>query len=198
MRCYGEDGILGRGVLSLAEDEGGNLWAGAESGLWRWEPGSPRLYRLPHSGRVFEIRDLSPTADGQMLIATNDGMIRIVGDKAELHPTGGSATPSIPSRILRDRDGGLWIGTSGQGLLHVHQGRTDTFSRADGLSTDNIFGLFEDREGNIWVATQGGIDRFRELPVTTVSAKQGLTNDVPWSVLAARDGSVWAAGRNGL
>jgi hypothetical protein len=51
--------------------------------------------------------------------------------------------------------------------------------------------LFEDREGNIWVATSGGLDRFRELSVPTISARQGLSNENILSVLAARDGSVF-------
>ncbi len=57
--------------------------------------------------------------------------------------------------MLRDRNGGLWIGTENRGLLHVHQGRTDLFVRSDGLTDDYVENLFEDREGNIWVATIG-------------------------------------------
>src|SRR5208283_2350494 len=79
-----------------------------------------------------------------------------------------------------------------------HQGRTDAFSRSDGLSGDNILSLFEDRERNIWVATYAGLDRFRELPVFTISATQGLSSDAPECVLAAKDGSVWVGGRYGL
>ena len=56
-------------------------------------------------------------------------------------------------KLLRDRDGGLWIGTHGQSLLHVHQGRTDVFTQSDGLSGEWVTNLFEDREGDIWVAT---------------------------------------------
>ena len=67
-------------------------------------------------------------------------------------------------QLLRDRDGGLWIGTRGGGLVHIHHGRTDVFARSDGLSSENVTSLFEDREGNIWVGTFDGLDRFRELP----------------------------------
>ena len=34
-------------VDSLYEDSGGNLWAGAQTGLWRWKPGPPKLYPMP-------------------------------------------------------------------------------------------------------------------------------------------------------
>jgi ligand-binding sensor domain-containing protein len=67
------------------------------------------------------------------------------------------------------------------------------FARSDGLSGDFITGLFEDREGNIWVATSDGLDRFRDFAVATISVKQGLSSGVVWSVLAARDGSVCLA-----
>ena len=101
-------------------------------------------------------------------------------------------------KLLRDRDGGLWIGTRGRGLVHIHQGRTDVFARSDGLSSENVTSLFEDREGNIWVGTFDGLDRFREFAVPTFSVKQGLSNAFAWSVLAARDGSVWLATAGGL
>ena len=85
-----------------------------------------------------------------------------------------------------------------RGLVHVHQGRTDVFSRSDGLSGDHIYSLFEDREGNIWVATVTASTAFASSPIATISVKQGLSNDVVASVLAARDGSVWLGTADGL
>src|SRR5262245_12006091 len=43
VECVGQDGRFGTGVFSLFE-EGGRLWAGATSGLWRWTPGDPAHY----------------------------------------------------------------------------------------------------------------------------------------------------------
>ncbi len=80
----------------------------------------------------------------------------------------------------------------------MHDGRTDVFTEADGLSGNIIAGIFEDREGNIWVSTAGGLDRFREPQVATISPKQGLSSNSVNSVIAATDGSVWIATHNGL
>jgi PAS domain S-box-containing protein len=102
------------------------------------------------------------------------------------------------SRTLRDRNGGLWIGTHESGLLHVHQGRTDAFSTSDGLSGEVILGILEDREGNIWVGTNGGLDRFRDSAAVTFNVKQGLSNTVVVTALADKDGSVWLATIGGL
>src|SRR5262249_40174072 len=77
-------------------------------------------------------------------------------------------------------------------------GRTDVFARSEGLSGDFISSLFEDHEGNLWVATQDGLDRFSEVPVPTFSVSQGLSSARIGAVLAAQDGSVWFATSNGL
>ena len=194
-RCYGEDGSLGYGVFSLYEDSGGNLWAGAATGLWRWKPGPPKLY--PILGPEPVIYGLSEGDIGAFLIATHDGIRQLVDGKAEAYPLPAGRQLKVTC-LFRDRNGGLWIGTQDRGLLHVHQGRTDVFTQSDGLSADDILRLFEDREGNVWVATVNGLDRFREFAVQTISVKQGLSNPIVWSVLAARDGSVWLSTFDGL
>ena len=67
--------------------------------------------------------------------------------------------------LFRSSDGSLWIRTDDRGLIHVHRGRADWFAQPDGLSSNNIGTIFEDREGNIWVDTADGLDRFRDRAV---------------------------------
>src|SRR5208282_4156309 len=145
-----------------------------------------------------ELSSLLDSDDRKLLIATPGGIMQLVNGKAVPYRIRGFPMPRRPTHLFRDHDGGLWIGTAGQGLMHFHRGRSDVFSRLDGLSADEVANIFEDREGDIWVATYQGLDRFRELPVVTVSDKQGLAKDAVVSVLATKDGSVWLAGRNGL
>jgi signal transduction histidine kinase/ligand-binding sensor domain-containing protein len=196
-QCYGDDGRLGLWVASLYEDSRGNLWVGAQTGLWRWKPGPPKLYPTPYAVIGTSSQTLNES-DGALLIATQDGIRKLVDGKAEAYPLPGTGPRFQAARLLWDRNGGLWIGTPDRGLLHVHQGRTDGFTHSDGLSGDYINKLFEDREGNIWVATLNGLDRFRDFAVPTISVKEGLSNAIVWSVLAARDGSVWLGTPDGL
>jgi signal transduction histidine kinase/ligand-binding sensor domain-containing protein len=196
VRCYGEDGSFGLGVISLYEDSRGNLWAGALTGLWRWRPGPPRNYAMPDL--VYTSQTVTEGDNAALLIATTGGIRQLVDGKAEVFPLPGAARQFKPGKLLRDRDGGLWIGTLDRGLVHVHQGKTDSFTQSDGLSGDLISHFLEDREGNIWVASSDGLDRFRDVAVPTISVKQGLSNASVWSVLAARDGSVWLGTHEGL
>jgi signal transduction histidine kinase/ligand-binding sensor domain-containing protein len=193
VHCYGENGSFGRGVYSLSNDSDGNLWSGGTTGLWRWQPGPPRLYPMPDTPLSLIEGD-----NGTLLIAMRGGINQLVGEKAKAYPIPGAGQQFTPLRLLRDHNGVLWIGTANQGLLHVHHGRTSVFKRTDGLSGDHINALFEDREDNIWVATNDGLDRFRDYVVSTLSVQQGLSSGQVSSVLAAEDGSLWLGTVDGL
>ena len=196
VKCYGEDGSLGDGVLGLYQDRNGNLWAGTRMGLWRWKPGPRKFY--PIAGQSAGIQGLAEDDSGELLIALQGRVVRLGGGKLQTAYTyPAPALQSFARTRLRDRDGGLWFGTSDHGLVHVHQGRTDAFAQADGLSGDTVTALFEDREGSVWVATTNGLDRFRDYAVVTYSANQGLPN-YPESVLAAKDGGIWVNSPDGL
>jgi len=193
LQCFGQDGTFRRGVLSLFE-ENGSLWAGAQSGLWRWKPGPPKSYALPS---LREISDFTKIDGGPLLIAMH-GVIELAGEKTKPYPVVTARQSVDAVRLLEDRNGGLWIGTVQQGLLHVHQGKIDLFTRSEGLSGNSIFALFEDREGNIWVGTSEGLDRFRDVAIPTISADQGLSSDEVSAVLAGRGDSIWLGTPAGL
>ena len=196
VKCYGEDGSLGDGVLGLYEDRNRNLWAGTRTGLWRWKPDPRKFY--PILGEPAGIQGLEEDDSGALLIALHGRVARFSGGKLQTaysYPV--PAQQSFARTRLRDRDGGLWVGTTDHGLIHLHQGRTDAFEQADGLSGDTVTALFEDREGDVWVATSNGLDRFRDFAVAPYSANEGLPT-LGGSVLAARDGSIWVSSFEGL
>jgi ligand-binding sensor domain-containing protein/signal transduction histidine kinase len=192
--CFGQDGRFGSGVTALYEDRGGNLWAGGMNGLWRWKPGPPKLYPLPEPAQ--RIYALLESDDGGLLIAQHTGITTLRNGKFEAYPLPAGFQPH---RLLRDHDGGLWIGALvDKGLLHIHEGRTDLFTPAEGLSDGSVNALFEDREGNIWVATDDGLDRFRDFAVPTISVPQGLSSRGISSIVIASDSSLWVGASDGL
>ena len=204
IRCSAGDASgFGGFVWSLTEDRAGNLWVGAESGVWRWSPGTPRRY--PMAGQ--RVGDLSTTVEGELLVGVMGGGLRqMAGEQLVPHPFRRATRPyewladgDVKSnKLLRDREGGLWIGTQDQGLIHVKDGQSDTFTQADGLSGNIACSLFEDREGTIWFGSSKGVDRFRRLPVTTLSSRQGVPHELTTAIVATTDGSMWVATRDGL
>src|SRR5262249_44847225 len=107
---YGGDGSLGHGVVGLYEGSKGSLWGGVVDGLWRWKPGPPRFYPLP--GEPDGIQGFGESDDGALLISTRSGVRRLIDGKTEAHALPGPVRQFKARRLLRDRGGGLWIGTS--------------------------------------------------------------------------------------
>ena len=196
--CYESDAVLGGGITGLYEDSHDVLWVVGRDGVWRWRPGPPRFYHMPFG--TFSVHNLGEADDGTLLIPLPGRLARLGGGKLETqHPYPAQARNVEGIIFLRDRDGGVWIGTGGAGVVHLHQGRADVFSQADGLSGDHVTSLFEDREGDVWVATVGGLDRFRNYAVATYAQHEGLGTTPGWgSVVAGRDGSIWMGTNDSL
>src|SRR6202034_872701 len=95
--------------------------------------------------------------------------------------------------MMEDSDKNLWIATYGNGVYRIHGQTVDHFGRADGLSSNTVFDLYEGDDGIVWAATSDGIDNFRDLPVTTFSTSLGLGPTGAASVMATKDGTVWVA-----
>jgi signal transduction histidine kinase/ligand-binding sensor domain-containing protein len=197
VRCEGQEREFGAWVGSLHEDDEGRLWASSSNGLWRWLPAPAQLFSPPIPV-ADSFQNLIAGDNGALLMASRAGVTRFADGRFEANVVDGDGETFTAVRLLRDRSGVLWVGTRADGLVHVREGRTDTFRAADGLSGDYIMRIFEDREGTIWVGTIDGLDRFRELAVSTVRAKQGLSSPVVGSVLATEDGSVWITSIAGL
>ena len=101
---------------------------------------------------------------------------------------------TLPIQVLFfDRQGALWVGSSGHGLYRIDNQQVEQFLSVDGLSSDSIQKIYEDHEGNLWVATSRGIDCFRQIHVITFRGPEGRGEDEADGVLASRDGTVWVA-----
>ena len=195
VHCDGGDGRFAQGVSCLHEDTNGQLWVNSAAGLWQWNSRTPRLRSL--SAEILDsLQALADGEDGALLVVTRSGTLRVLGETVEVLPAG---LPSVPLRdILRDRDGALWIGTHDRGLLHVHRGRVDAFDKSDGFAGQRVSRIFEDREGNLWVATDEGLNRFHDVAAATYSVEQGLSSPNVVSLLTTRDGNLWISTTNGL
>lgn len=105
---------------------------------------------------------------------------------------------SSANSLLFDRTGALWISTLGRGVHYIPDPATQmsqpsAFTVREGLSGNHLWPLLEDREGNVWVGTNAGIDRFhpRELMPGSVPA-----DALNVALVAGNDGSLWAGTSN--
>jgi len=191
-----EPRIFEENVGPINADSEGKYWVGLERGSGKWKSGRPKSFEMP--GAEYGLPPLGEHEKSALMTTRSGGHPVENSDGRVPGPVNWQVRRSTASQILRDRDGGVWVGTPDRGLIHFHQGRTDVFSEADGLSGDTVTALLQDQEGNIWAVTTNGIDRFREYAVPNISIKQGLSNTNSLSIVGAKDGSVWVATYNGL
>ena len=116
------------------------------------------------------------------------GLRRLVKGKIELY-----ALPHAVPPIMRGACSAIAMAACGWEHPKdscMCQGTTDVFTEADGLSGNSVNGMLEDREGNIWVYTPNGFDRFHDVAVPTFTPRQGLSTSAISTALAGSDGSV--------
>ena len=198
LHCFDSaQGLPNGAIVSLLEDHLGNLWFGGSGGLYRWNGDSAQIY--PSKESIAMISSLTQGENTEIIAANGVNPLKhVVGSRLEtygIQPVGRGVEIRV---LLTDSDGALWIGTNSRGLFHVYKGHVDRYDHSDGLSSDTVLALFEDREHNIWVGTDRGIDRFHALPVVTLSKREGLSQDTAGSVFASEDGNVWVGTTAGL
>jgi signal transduction histidine kinase/ligand-binding sensor domain-containing protein len=207
LRCYGAaDGIPIPAAGPIAEDGQGYLWIGGTGALIRWKEGVARVYPLKGTTNDNRrmINGVVIRQDNTLVVGVDNvgpalGLQQFVRDrwKPLVKPGLNGSTLAVTTMFL-DRDQSLWVGTMNQGIYRIHGEVVDHFDRADGLSSNSVQNFFQDREGDVWVATSDGLDVFRDLRIANFTVREGLTSGLTFSVATRKDGSVWAGNQGGL
>ena len=187
-------------TYALHTDRAGTLWAVAEDGTWRLPRDGARFLR---STRSISFAWLAERADGRVWESNGTQGVWTLPD-ADTPPPLKAAVPG-PGHVgplLFDHDGAMWVASQGGIARLVDPDHLPTlgaggdpqvapsqrFTHLDGLSGDEVRALLEDREGDLWMSTSGGIDRFRENKLTRATLPAGMLSP---SLAAAPGEGVW-------
>ncbi|WP_263359087.1 sensor histidine kinase [Acidicapsa ligni] len=208
IKCFDKgDGIAIPYAGALFRDASGDLWLGGSRGMATGKPEKFETFTpsfLAESSRLGGVGAFADGFDGSMLVGMvqsgqNLGLQEFKDHRWNLFRKPGFDGSNLKvDNLLRARDSSLWIGTFDEGIFVVRGQRVDHFTTADGLSSNVVNDLYEDKEGNIWVVTSGGLDRFSAPRVITFSSRDGLSSDYAGSILATHDGSVWVGNHDAL
>lgn len=168
--------------LTMAEDSEGNLWLGT------WEHGLMKIDKSGHTTNclsvAMHIHSIMEYAPGVLLVGSDDGLFvyHTYTGSWQVYTDQDADPLCISNRfiypLVRDREGGIWIGTYYGGVDYVapNAGRfvSYKFSKDRNSVNGNVINRFcEDADGNIWIASDDG-------GLNCLSAKTGLfTNYKP-------------------
>lgn len=187
-----QNGLSHDWVLDLCEDRERNLWVGTGGGgLDVLRRRKVEMVKSPDDWQGRAILSVSPSGAGGLWVGTEGaGLYRL--EQGEVKPfteTNGLANYFIWS-VLEDSRQELWVGTFGGGLFVRHDGR---FEFPKGLEdpTAEIFALYQDRQGAIWVGTQSGLARYSDGQSTRFTRKDGLVLPDVRVITEDVNGTLW-------
>jgi len=184
-----DSGLPGQ-VRGLYQDSRGRLWVTALGGSGYVENDKFVLIKAVAG----ETRgSIAEGAEGDLWFSYENALFHLVDGSVEQIPWDGLGIKERSGRIVVDpSQGGLWIGFRHGGIAYLGHGQIErSYKTADGLGEGRISHLRVDREGALWVSTEGGLSLIKDGHVATLSAKNGLPCDaVHWSEEDAEH-SVW-------
>lgn len=208
IKCFGKpDGIPISPIDAILADGTGGFWLGGQAALVHWHDGKSEIYPiqgLKSNTGAPGILSLARGPEGSVWVGIISKGPGLGLAKFEHGAVRSFATKTFDGSkfgvfaLRSGRDGNLWVGTDADGVFRVHGNVIDHYARTEGLSSDFVRALFEDREGTLWAATSNGADKFHDPLVTTFSAVEGLGKDWAVGILASRDGSIWVANAESL
>jgi ligand-binding sensor domain-containing protein/signal transduction histidine kinase len=182
-------------VISLLEDSKGRIWIGTTGhGLYCWQNG--KITHIPDTSLDSSIiRALAEDKQGRIWIGTYMGLFCYDGNSQPQL----AAFPSYEINCLMvDHSGDLWVGTSGYGLARGKNGVfISSLRKADGLTSDTVLALTEDREGSVWVGTSDGLNQLTDVKFQTYGTMSGIPLQTALSVSVSPHGGLWVATSQG-
>lgn len=180
----------------------------------RYIPETDDFIHLDHRKIDFLNNDtLISEKEGDIWFPSMQGLLRVIPPFREISPDtyvpeytvlyneGADDTVSLNTNWIKAvyksryfEPGTIWIATIGGGLNKLVKKQIEDgdgfeihfehYTEADGLCDNNIFGILEDRNGNLWLSTMNGLSQFdpREKRFTNYYEEDGLpSNQFSWS-----------------
>ncbi|MCI0487796.1 MAG: histidine kinase [Blastocatellia bacterium] len=201
------DGLPSPNVRDFLETREGIYWVGTYKGLCRFDPSQDEgaMFTLlsTDDGKEMIVASLFEDSRGTVWCGSSRGVLNLEREGGDWRLRDARINAFIYN-FIEDRNGSIWMST-GVGLYRrLPDGRTERYTRQDGLPSNSIRGLLEHADGSIWVGTLSGLCRLKReiVPgtniVDTVIKSHG---DIPigsnW-LYQSRNGHVWACGGQGL
>jgi ligand-binding sensor domain-containing protein/DNA-binding response OmpR family regulator len=199
-------------VSNLLIDFDGQLWIGTNGkGLYLYNKKNDNFISLKHGDSLGQF-ELSPRfinclfQDRQhtIWVATSDGVFCLTKNSTSFKKFK-SHHPSLLYNVSNIQQGNrnvIWFGTSDKGLLQYDQQTSveNIYDVNSGLPSNNISGMIEDNDENLWVSTDNGLAKKVNNRFKIYTTGDGLPGNVfnNHSFFKDKNGNLYFGGYNGM
>ena len=157
---YDKNSIANNYIVDIAEDKNGYIWVSTIGGLSRINPDKDEIknyYSKEDSGNLSNsnLWQILCTKDNRLIASTIDGLNVYDKNKDKftriLYKEG-----ELPSQYIysleEDINGHIWVGTD-NGLVELDKDLNIVKSYQDAIGDSDVYNVYDDSKGNIWVCT---------------------------------------------
>jgi len=189
------DSLPSNTVLNVFEDDEKNIWIGTQAGMLRLTRTPVRIIPLPQSADS-DFGTLYLDHDGTLwVVSTHVFQVRNGVARAWSYP---GLEPLHARNIFRDRAGDLWIGTDGDGLIRIRNGRILRLTTKDGLVNNFIRVMMQSRDRSMWFGTDEGVSHWTARGFVNYRMSNGLSYFSTRALIQDRSGDIWIGTDRGL
>ena len=130
---------------------------------------------------------------GRIWIGTESGISIKDGSSWSSITTSDGLKENEVGNIVEGKDSSIWIGYGSYvtGISSYRDGKFTHYHSGNGLTHDKTEDIFRDNQNNIWVATQGGMDRFDGETWHRYPIGDGFASNYPTSISEDTLGNIW-------
>lgn len=190
--------VMGGFARTISGDTANGCWMGGTNWLMHFNTGGLPDYKMDVGCRVDEL--FLDNTSGKLLAGRTDGLYWFNKDTFELYPIPGGTLTARVSAIKRINKNVLVIGTIGAGICIIQNDRQIMIDTKKGLSSSIVNDMDIDKNGDVWIATNAGVDQVHwtrdTFSIQSFSIYHGLpTNEI--RKILCRNDTVWIGTTSG-
>ena len=208
---YDKNSIANNYIVDIIEDKNGYIWVSTIGGLSRINPDKDEIknyYSKEDSGNLSNsnLWQILCTKDNRLIASTIDGLNVYDKNKDKftriLYKEG-----ELPSQYIysleEDINGHIWVGTD-NGLVELDKDLNIVKSYQDAIEDSDVYNVYDDSKGNIWVCTlDNGLFKIN-LDDNSVenyknnNSKISIPSNNVRDIISDSEGKLWIATDKGL
>lgn len=154
-------------LFALFIDSKQRVWIGANDGVSMYNPETKEFIRFSQENQVYgQVTVIYENYLKDILVGTSTGLgIADLEKNIVIYEPLRKINKIVDEYVLcifQDNKSDYWIGTDGNGLVHVKNDFSSivTYTKNQGLPNDVVYGILPDNFGNLWLSTHSGLSKF--------------------------------------